>query len=217
MKAYQREFIEFALANDVLKFGQFTLKSGRVSPYFFNAGLFNSGKTLGAIGRFYAAALVDAQFSYDVLFGPAYKGIPLVCATALALTAEHQLEAPFAFNRKEKKDHGEGGDIVGTALHGKVVVVDDVITAGTAINESIGIIKQNNAQLAGVLVAVDRAEVAPDGSGKSAIQAVEAKNNVPVRAIITMDHIMEFMEEKGTYKNELKLMREYKAQYGIKN
>ncbi|KAF7730716.1 hypothetical protein EC973_001665 [Apophysomyces ossiformis] len=217
MKDYQREFIEFALANDVLKFGQFTLKSGRVSPYFFNAGLFNSGKTLGAIGRFYAAALVDAQFSYDVLFGPAYKGIPLVCATALSLTAEHQLEAPFAFNRKEKKDHGEGGDIVGTPLHGKVVVVDDVITAGTAINESIGIIKQNNAQLAGVLVAVDRAEVAPDGSGKSAIQAVEEKNNVPVRAIITMDHIMEFMEEKGTYADELKLMREYKAQYGIKN
>ncbi|KAI9488745.1 orotate phosphoribosyltransferase [Zychaea mexicana] len=216
MKEYQREFIEFALQNNVLKFGQFTLKSGRVSPYFFNAGLFNSGKTLGAIGRFYAAALVDAGFTYDVLFGPAYKGIPLVCATALALTNEHKQEAPFAFNRKEKKYHGEGGDIVGTPLSGKIVVVDDVITAGTAINESIGIIKANNAELAGVLVAVDRAEVAPDGSGKSAIQAVQEKNGVPVRAIITMDHIMEFMEEKGTYGEQLTLMREYKAQYGIK-
>ncbi|KAI7854963.1 orotate phosphoribosyltransferase [Circinella umbellata] len=216
MKDYQREFIDFALQNNVLKFGSFTLKSGRVSPYFFNAGLFNSGQTLGAIGRFYAAALVDAGFSYDVLFGPAYKGIPLVCATALALTNEHNQEAPFAFNRKEKKDHGEGGDIVGTPLSGKIVVVDDVITAGTAINESIGIIKANNASLAGVLVAVDRAEVAPDGSGKSAIQAVQEKNGVPVRAIITMDHIMEYMEEKGTYGEQLALMREYKAQYGIK-
>ncbi|KAI9486873.1 MAG: orotate phosphoribosyltransferase [Benjaminiella poitrasii] len=216
LTAYQREFIEFALANDVLKFGSFQLKSGRTSPYFFNAGLFNSGKTLGAIGKFYAAALEDAQFEYDVLFGPAYKGIPLVCATALSLSSDHHKEAPFSFNRKEKKDHGEGGNIVGTPLKGRIVVVDDVITAGTAINESIEIIRQNNAHLAGVLVAVDRAEVAPDGSGKSAIQAVEEKNGVQVCAIISMDHIMEFMEEKGTYENELKLMREYKAQYGIK-
>ncbi|SAL99092.1 hypothetical protein [Absidia glauca] len=217
MKAYQREFIEFALENQVLKFGSFLLKSGRTSPYFFNAGLFNSGKTLGSIGRFYAAALVDAEFNYDVLFGPAYKGIPLVCATALALTTEHGQEAPFAFNRKEKKDHGEGGDIVGTPLQGQIVVVDDVITAGTAINESIEIIRANKAHLAGVLVAVDRAEVAPDGSGKSAIQAVQEKNGVPVRAIITMDHIMEFMAEKGTYEKELALMKEYKAEYGLKN
>ncbi|KAI8984178.1 orotate phosphoribosyltransferase [Mycotypha africana] len=216
MKAYQREFIEFALKNEVLKFGSFQLKSGRISPYFFNAGLFNSGKSLGAIGSFYAAALEDAGFEYDVLFGPAYKGIPLVCATALSLSSNFNKEAPFAFNRKEKKDHGEGGDIVGTPLKGKIVVVDDVITAGTAINESIEIIRRNNAELKGVLVAVDRAEVAPDGSGKSAIQAVEAKNNVQVRAIISMDHIMEYMEEKGTYENELKLMKEYKKQYGIK-
>ncbi|KAI9306255.1 orotate phosphoribosyltransferase [Cunninghamella echinulata] len=216
MKAYQKEFIEFALANDVLKFGSFVLKSGRTSPYFFNAGLFNSGKTLGAIGRFYAAALVDAGFKYDVLFGPAYKGIPLVCATALSLANDHNLEAPYAFNRKEKKDHGEGGNIVGTPLKGDILVVDDVITAGTAINESIEIIRANQCQISGVLVAVDRAEVAPDGSGKSAIQAVQEKNNIPVRAIITMDHIMEFMEEKGTYEKELALMKEYKAQYGIK-
>ncbi|KAI8877309.1 orotate phosphoribosyltransferase [Backusella circina FSU 941] len=217
MKAYQREFIEFALENQVLKFGSFVLKSGRTSPYFFNAGLFNSGKSLNAIGRFYAAALEDCAFEYDVLFGPAYKGIPLVCATAIALQNEYQKEAPFSFNRKEKKDHGEGGNIVGTALKGKIVVVDDVITAGTAINESIEIIRDNSASLSGVLVAVDRAEVAPDGSGKSAIQAVEEKNNVQVRAIISMDHIMEYMEEKGTFESELKLMKEYKAQYGIKN
>lgn len=217
MKDYQREFIEFALANDVLKFGSFVLKSGRVSPYFFNAGLFSSGKLLGAIGRYYAAALVDANFNYDVLFGPAYKGIPLVCATALALNSEHGQEAPFAFNRKEKKDHGEGGSIVGTPLQGNVVVVDDVITAGTAINESIGIINDNKAKLTGVLVAVDRAEVAPDGSGKSAIQAIQEKQGVPIHAVITMDHIMEYMEEKGTYGEQLALMREYKAKYGVKN
>ncbi|CAO3616645.1 unnamed protein product [Cunninghamella echinulata] len=216
MKAYQREFIEFALANDVLKFGSFVLKSGRTSPYFFNAGLFNSGKTLGAIGRFYAAAIVDAGFKYDVLFGPAYKGIPLVCATALSLANDHDLEAPYAFNCKEKKDHGEGGSIVGTPLKGDILVVDDVITAGTAINESIEIIRANQCKISGVLVAVDRAEVAPDGSGKSAIQAVQEKNSIPVRAIITMDHIMEFMEEKGTFEKELALMKEYKAQYGIK-
>ncbi|KAI9244887.1 orotate phosphoribosyltransferase [Sporodiniella umbellata] len=215
MKDYQREFIEFALANDVLKFGSFHLKSGRVSPYFFNAGLFNSGKTLGAIGKFYAAALQDVAFEYDVLFGPAYKGVPLVCATALSLANDYNLDAPYSFNRKEKKDHGEGGSIVGTPLNGKVVVVDDVITAGTAINESIEIIRQNGAHLAGVLVAVDRAEVAPDGSGKSAIQAIEEKQNVSIRAIITMNHIMEFMEEKGTYESELKMMQDYKAQYGI--
>ncbi|KAG2195197.1 hypothetical protein INT47_006728 [Mucor saturninus] len=216
MKAYQREFIEFALKNEVLKFGSFHLKSGRTSPYFINAGLFNSGKTLGAIGTFYAAALQDAGFEYDVLFGPAYKGIPLVCATALSLANDYDKDAPFAFNRKEKKDHGEGGSIVGTPLNGKIVIIDDVITAGTAINESIEIIKDNHAQLAGVLVAVDRAEIAPDGSGKSAIQAIEEKHKIEIRAIISMDHIMEFMEEKGTYENELKLMKEYKAQYGIK-
>jgi orotate phosphoribosyltransferase len=141
----------------------------------------------------------------------------LVCATAISLETQYQKDAPFSFNRKEKKDHGEGGNIVGTALKGKIVVVDDVITAGTAINESIEIIRNNNASLSGVLVAVDRAEVAPDGSGKSAIQAVEEKNDVKVRAIISMDHIMEYMEEKGTYESELKLMKEYKAQYGIKN
>lgn len=216
MKDYQREFIEFCLANDVLKFGSFTLKSGRVSPYFFNAGLFNSGKSIASIGRFYSAAILDQGFKYDVLFGPAYKGVPLVVASSIALYSEHQIDAPYSFNRKEKKDHGEGGSIVGTPLVGEILVVDDVITAGTAINESIEIIKQANAKLSGVIVAVDRAEVAPDGSGKSAIQAVEEKNGVPVSAIITMDHIIEFMTEKGTYGPQLEQMKEYKTQYGVK-
>ncbi|GAB5592116.1 orotate phosphoribosyltransferase [Umbelopsis nana] len=216
MKDYQREFIEFCLANDVLRFGSFTLKSGRVSPYFFNAGLFNSGKSITSIGRFYAAAILDQAFKYDVLFGPAYKGIPLVVASAVALYMDHQVDAPYSFNRKEKKDHGEGGSIVGSPLEGDILVVDDVITAGTAINESIQIIKGSKANLCGVIVAVDRAEVAPDGSGKSAIQAIQEQNGVPVRAIITMDHIIEFMTEKGTYGQELEQMKEYKAQYGVK-
>lgn len=217
MKGYQREFIEFCLANDVLRFGSFTLKSGRVSPYFFNAGLFNSGKSITSIGRFYAAAILDQQFKYDVLFGPAYKGVPLVVASSIALYMDHQIDAPYSFNRKEKKDHGEGGNIVGTPLEGDILVVDDVITAGTAINESIQIIKDSKANLCGVIVAVDRAEIAPDGSGKSAIQAIQEQNGVPVRAIITIDHIIEFMTEKGTYVQELEQMKAYKAQYGLKH
>jgi orotate phosphoribosyltransferase len=216
MKGYQREFIEFCLSNDVLRFGSFTLKSGRVSPYFFNAGLFNSGKSITSIGRFYAAAILDQQFKYDVLFGPAYKGVPLVVASSIALYMDHQIDAPYSFNRKEKKDHGEGGNIVGTPLEGDILVVDDVITAGTAINESIQIIKGSKANLCGVIVAVDRAEIAPDGSGKSAIQAIQEQNGVPVRAIITIDHIIEFMTEKGTYVQELEQMKAYKAQYGLK-
>lgn len=216
MKGYQREFIEFCLANDVLRFGSFTLKSGRVSPYFFNAGLFNSGKSITSIGRFYAAAILDQQFKYDVLFGPAYKGVPLVVASSIALYMDHQIDAPYSFNRKEKKDHGEGGSIVGTPLEGDILVVDDVITAGTAINESIQIIKGSKANLCGVIVAVDRAEIAPDGSGKSAIQAIQEQNGIPVRAIITIDHIIEFMTEKGTYVQELEQMKAYKAQYGLK-
>jgi len=215
IKAYQREFIEFCLANHVLRFGSFTLKSGRVSPYFFNAGLFNSGKSITSIGSFYAAAILDQGFNYDVLFGPAYKGVPLVVASSIALYRDHQIDAPYSFNRKEKKDHGEGGSIVGSPLEGNILVVDDVITAGTAINESIHIINGSKAHLCGVIVAVDRAEIAADGSGKSAIQAIQEQNNVPIRAIITIDHIIEFMTEKGTYGQELEQMQAYKAQYGV--
>jgi orotate phosphoribosyltransferase len=182
MKKYQRDFIEFAIENKVLLFGEFTLKSGRQSPYFFNAGLFNTGDALAQIGRFYAAAIADAcsfgassdktAIGYDVLFGPAYKGIPLVATTAIALATMHKTNAPFAFNRKERKDHGEGGQIVGATLTGKrVLIVDDVITAGTAIRESMALLESCLAHLAGVVVAVDRQERAQDG-GASAIDEV---------------------------------------------
>ncbi|MCL4155356.1 UNVERIFIED_CONTAM: hypothetical protein GTU68_057224, partial [Idotea baltica] len=158
MKAYQREFIEFALEKEVLKFGEFTLKSGRISPYFFNAGLFNTGRDLARLGRFYAAALVESGIDYDVLFGPAYKGIPIATTTAVALADHHDTDKPYCFNRKEAKNHGEGGNLVGSALEGRIMLVDDVITAGTAIRESMEIIQANGADLAGVLVAIDRQE-----------------------------------------------------------
>lgn len=215
MKDYQRDFISFCLAHSVLKFGSFVLKSGRLSPWFFDAGRFNTGASLSSVGRFYAAAILDSSLSYDVLFGPAYKGIPLVCSASIALSLQYGIDAPFAFNRKEKKDHGEGGNIVGTPLTGQILIIDDVITAGTAVNESIAIINGCGAKLAGVIVAVDRQEVAPDGSGKSAIQAVEESNGVPVKAIITMANIMEFMKEKGGFEVELDKMKEYSHEYGI--
>lgn len=171
MKAYQKEFIEFAIERGVLKFGEFTLKSGRTSPYFFNAGLFNKGSDLARLGRFYAEALVDSGIDFDVLFGPAYKGIPIATATAVALYDQHNQDTPYCFNRKEKKDHGEGGNLVGSALEGKVMLVDDVITAGTAIREAMDIVQANGAELSGVLIALDRQE---KGKGElSAIQEVE--------------------------------------------
>ena len=153
MKDYQKEFIEFALEKQVLKFGEFTLKSGRTSPYFFNAGLFNTGRDLARLGRFYAAALEDAAIEYDVLFGPAYKGIPIATTTAVALADHYNKDVPYCFNRKEKKAHGEGGTLVGSPLNGKIMLVDDVITAGTAIRESMEIIADNGADLSGVLIA----------------------------------------------------------------
>lgn len=215
IKDYQREFIEFAILNSVLKFGQFTLKSGRISPYFLNAGLFNTGASLSKIGKFYAAAVNDSGIEHDVIFGPAYKGIPLACTTAIALAdAPYNKDTPYCFNRKEKKDHGEGGTIVGSALKGRVLVVDDVITAGTAIRESVQIIQECNAQLAGVLVAVDRQERGKD-SQLSAIQEVERDFGVPVKAIVTMSHIMEYMEETSQYSEELVQMRIYREKYGV--
>jgi orotate phosphoribosyltransferase len=158
MKAYQREFIEFALNKQVLKFGEFTLKSGRISPYFFNAGLFNTGRDLALLGRFYAEALIDSGIDFDLVFGPAYKGIPIATTTVVALAEQHERDVPYCFNRKEAKDHGEGGTLVGSPLQGKVMLVDDVITAGTAIRESMEIINANNASLAGVLISLDRQE-----------------------------------------------------------
>ena len=213
MKAYQREFIEFALSKQVLKFGEFTLKSGRKSPYFFNAGLFNSGRDLAKLGRFYAAALVDAGIDYDVLFGPAYKGIPIASATAVQLAEVHDQDVPWCFNRKEAKDHGEGGNLVGSPLKGRIMLVDDVITAGTAIRESMDIIKANGAELAGVLIALDRQE---KGKGElSAIQEVERDYQAQVIAIITLGDLIRYLEEKPEMADSLALVRAYRTQYGI--
>ena len=213
MKAYQRDFIEFAMAKEVLKFGEFTLKSGRKSPYFFNAGLFNSGRDLARLGRFYAAALVDANTQYDVLFGPAYKGIPIASATAVQLAEVHDRDVPYCFNRKEAKTHGEGGNLVGSPLTGRIMLVDDVITAGTAIRESMDIIQANGAALAGVLIALDRQE---KGKGElSAIQEVERDYNAEVTAIITLADLIEYLSEQPGMSEHLERVRAYREQYGI--
>lgn len=213
MKAYQREFIEFALEKEVLKFGEFTLKSGRKSPYFFNAGLFNAGRDLARLGRFYAAALADSGIDYDVLFGPAYKGIPIATTTAVALADHHDTDTPYCFNRKEAKDHGEGGNLVGSALEGRIMLVDDVITAGTAIRESMEIIKANGADLAGVLVAIDRQE---KGKGElSAIQEVERDFGCAVISIVSLTDLITFLEEKGDNTEHLEAVKSYRAEYGI--
>ncbi|MGF1698056.1 orotate phosphoribosyltransferase [Vibrio lamellibrachiae] len=213
MKAYQREFIEFALEKEVLKFGEFTLKSGRKSPYFFNAGLFNTGRDLARLGRFYAAALADSGIDYDVIFGPAYKGIPIATTTAVALADHHDTDVPYCFNRKEAKNHGEGGNLVGSALEGRIMLVDDVITAGTAIRESMEIIQANGADLAGVLVAIDRQE---KGKGElSAIQEVERDFGCAIISIVSLTDLVTFLEEKGTDAANLESVKAYRAQYGI--
>ena len=213
MKAYQRQFIEFALEKGVLKFGEFTLKSGRNSPYFFNAGLFNTGRDLARLGRFYAAALVDAKIEFDVLFGPAYKGIPIATTTAVALADHHDIDTPYCFNRKEAKDHGEGGNLVGSALEGRIMLVDDVITAGTAIRESMEIIQANGADLAGVLVAIDRQE---KGKGElSAIQEVERDFGCSIISIVSLTDLISFLEEKGCNVEQLDAVKAYRAEFGI--
>ncbi|MBD1573040.1 MAG: orotate phosphoribosyltransferase [Vibrio hibernica] len=213
MKAYQREFIEFALEKQVLKFGEFTLKSGRTSPYFFNAGLFNTGRDLARLGRFYAAALAESGIEFDVLFGPAYKGIPIATTTAVALADHHDIDTPYCFNRKEAKDHGEGGNLVGNPLEGRIMLVDDVITAGTAIRESMEIIKANGADLAGVLVAIDRQE---KGKGElSAIQEVERDFGCSVISIICLGDLVTYLEEQGNSAEQLESVKAYRAQYGI--
>lgn len=213
MKAYQREFIEFALEKQVLKFGEFTLKSGRKSPYFFNAGLFNTGSDLARLGRFYAAALADSGIEFDVLFGPAYKGIPIATTTAVALADHHSIDTPYCFNRKEAKAHGEGGSLVGSDLKGRIMLVDDVITAGTAIRESMEIIQHQGADLAGVLVAIDRQE-----KGKadlSAIQEVERDFGCRVTAIVSLSDLVVYLEEQGNASEHLEAVKAYRAEFGI--
>ena len=213
MYDYQREFIEFALARNVLKFGQFTLKSGRTSPYFFNAGLFNTGGDLAKLGQCYAAALQRSGIEYDVLFGPAYKGIPIATTTAVALADKHGVDKPYCFNRKEAKTHGEGGNLVGSPLAGRVMLVDDVITAGTAIRESMQLIAANNAQLAGVLIALDRQE---RGQGSlSAIQEVERDFNTQVVSIINLHNLIDYLAERGDMTEHLSAIKQYRETYGI--
>lgn len=212
MQDYQRQFVQFAIARGVLKFGKFTLKSGRVSPYFFNAGLFNSGGDLAQLGRFYASALVAANINFDLLFGPAYKGIPIATTTAVALANDHRLDVPYCFNRKEAKTHGEGGNLVGSELKGKVMLVDDVITAGTAIRESMQLIAAHDAALSGVLIALDRQE---RGQGElSAIQEVERDFNTRVVAIVTLNDVVEYLVEQGEHDSVTKI-NAYREQYGI--
>lgn len=213
MHDYQREFIEFSLEHEVLRFGSFTLKSGRQSPYFFNAGLFNTGARLAGLGRFYAAAIAQSALDFDVMLGPAYKGIPIAAATAVQLAEQFDRDVPWAFNRKLAKDHGEGGLIVGSPLSGRVLIVDDVITAGTAIREVMEIVTAEGALAVGVVVAVDRQE---RGTGViSAIQEVERDFGVRVVSIISFDLIIEYLETTGLYAEHLESVRSYRAEYGI--
>ncbi len=214
MQDYKREFIQFAIDNEVLRFGEFTLKSGRISPYFFNAGLFNTGERLARLGQFYAAAIQDAGIEFDTLFGPAYKGIPLASAAAIALYEKHARNVPWCFNRKEAKDHGEGGNIVGAPLAGRILIIDDVITAGTAIRESMEIIRAAGAQAAAVIIALDRQE---RGQGeRSAIQEVEESFGLRCVNIITLADLMNFIADTPALAPHLEAIRAYREQYGIR-
>ncbi|MFQ3251625.1 MAG: orotate phosphoribosyltransferase [Glaciecola sp.] len=213
LQDYKKEFIEFAIERNVLRFGEFTLKSGRVSPYFFNAGLFNTGGDLAKLGRYYAAALQAANVDFDVLFGPAYKGIPIATTTAVALSNDYDLDVPYCFNRKEAKTHGEGGNLVGSPLEGKIMLVDDVITAGTAIRESMLLIEQHKASLAGVLIALDRQE---RGQGElSAIQEVERDFNTQVISIVTLADVVAYLSALGKNDEAVKSINQYRETYGI--
>ncbi len=212
MQAYQQAFIEFALAREALKFGSFTLKSRRQSPYFFNTGVFDSGRALARLGEYYAAALLAKAPAFDMVFGPAYKGIALGAAVAIALAEHHGRDVPFCFNRKETKDHGEGGNTMGAALQGRVVIVDDVISAGTSVNEAVAIISDAGATPCGVMIALDRQE---RGQGAlSATQEVQARHGMPVSSIVTLDDIVEFLTAEGGCAKEIAEINAYRAQYG---
>jgi orotate phosphoribosyltransferase len=217
MQPYQLTFIDLALKREALRFGRFTLKSGRESPYFFNAGLFNDGESLGVLGRCYAGSIIDSGIGFDMLFGPAYKGIPLAAVTAVALSTEHGRSVPFAFNRKEAKDHGEGGNIVGAKLAGRVLIVDDVITAGTAVRESLELIRGAGAQVAGVALALDRQE---RGQGAlSAVQELEQSQGIRCVSIITLAGLIEALARPVSGRerisdDQLTALRGYQVRYG---
>ena len=213
MRAYKKEFIDLALELGVLRFGEFTLKSGRLSPYFFNAGLFNTGYAAARIGRFYAAAIAASEVEFDVLFGPAYKGIPLVALTAAALAEQHDIDVPWCYNRKEEKAHGEGGSIVGAEPVGRVLIVDDVITAGTAVREAHDVITSKGAEVAGLAISLDRQE---RGQGSlSAVQELKSSLGIPVISIIQLDDLIENLEESRDYAEFLGPVVDYRRKYGV--
>jgi len=213
MRGYKREFIELALELGVLRFGEFTLKSGRVSPYFFNAGLFNTGYAAAKLGRFYAEAIAQSDMKFDMLFGPAYKGIPLATLAAASLAEQHDIDVPYAFNRKEAKAHGEGGSIVGAPLSGGVLIVDDVITAGTAVREAYQIISAAGAEIAGLVISLDRQE---RGQGPfSAVQELKQSLDIPVVSIVQLDDLITLLEESSEYEEFLEPVQSYRKQYGV--
>ncbi len=213
MQAYKKEFIDLSLELGVLRFGEFTLKSGRISPYFFNAGLFNTGYAAAKLGRFYATAVADSGIDFDMIFGPAYKGIPLVALTAAALAEHHGIDVPYAFNRKEAKAHGERGSIVGAPLQGKVLIIDDVITAGTAVREAYQIITATGAEISGLVISLDRQE---RGKGaQSAVQELRASLDIPVVSIIELSDLVEMLEESDEQSDILKSVLEYRRKYGV--
>lgn len=213
MQPYQNEFLDFAIDVGVLRFGEFTLKSGRVSPYFFNSGLFNTGASLARLGRYYAQAVISSGIEFDMVYGPAYKGIPLAASLSIALADHHQRDVPYCFNRKEAKDHGEGGVIVGAPLEGKVLIIDDVISAGTSVRESVDIIQAAGATPAGVVIALDRQE---RGKGDtSAIQEVERDYGLSVASIVGLQQLIEYLAEKDNQAEALEAIRSYRQEYGV--
>lgn len=213
MENYQKEFLSFAIDIGVLKFGEFTLKSGRQSPYFFNSGLFNTGRSLAQLGSFYAQAIIRSGVEFDMIYGPAYKGIPLASALAIALANNYEKDLPYAFNRKEVKDHGEGGIIVGSPLQGKVLIIDDVISAGTSVRESIDIIIAQGAQPAAVIIALDRQEVGK--TDKTAIQEVEGEFGIPVVSIVCLGDLVNYLEQQTDMQQSVAAIKEYREKYGV--
>ena len=214
MEEYKRNFLELAIKQDVLTFGEFTLKSGRKSPYFFNAGFFNTGQAVADLGQYYANAIIESGIEFDMIFGPAYKGISLAALSSAALAEHHQINKPFSYNRKEKKNHGEGGVIVGAPLNGHVLIIDDVITAGTAIKEAFNLIENSNAKVAGLIVSMDRQEIGVNG--KSAIQELKDNFNIPVASIAKLDDLIELIKISDDLQVHLKSIIKYRQQFGIK-
>ena len=214
MEEYKRNFLELAIKQDVLTFGEFTLKSGRKSPYFFNAGFFNTGQALADLGQYFANAIIESGIEFDMIFGPAYKGISLAALSSAALAEHHQINKPFSYNRKEKKSHGEGGVIVGAPLNGNVLIIDDVITAGTAVKEAFNLIENSNAKVAGLIVSMDRQEIGVNG--KSAIQELKDNFNIPVASIAKLDDLIELIKISDDLQVHLKSIIKYRQQFGIK-